>query len=92
MKNITVAEICARMEGILNCTISDNFSCRLIVRPSRIYESSSSLFLTFFTGASLIALVLLLLDTFDTKLQCSGRDAHFHHIAHLLVQQSLCYR
>ena len=36
MKNITVAEICARMEGILRLTISQSFSLWVIVRPSRI--------------------------------------------------------
>ena len=36
MKNITVAEICARMEGILRLTMSQSFSLWVIVRPSRI--------------------------------------------------------
>ena len=36
MKNITVAEICARMLGILNCVMSANFSREVIVRPSLI--------------------------------------------------------
>ena len=36
MKNITVAEICARMEGILRLTMSQSFSRWVIVRPSRI--------------------------------------------------------
>ena len=34
MKNITVAEICARMEGMDRLTMSHNFSRWLIVRPS----------------------------------------------------------
>ena len=36
MKNITVAEICARIEGILRLTMSQSFSLCVIVRPSRI--------------------------------------------------------
>ena len=36
MKNITVAEICARMEGILKLTMSHSFSRCVIVRPSRM--------------------------------------------------------
>ena len=48
MKNITVAEICARIEGILRLTMSQSFSRWLIVRPSRMYDRSSSLFFTFF--------------------------------------------
>ena len=48
IKNITVADICAKIEGILRLTMSQSFSLWVIIRPSRIYDSSSSLFLTFF--------------------------------------------
>ena len=36
MKNITVADICARIEGILKLTMSHSFSRWVIVRPSLI--------------------------------------------------------
>ena len=36
MKNMTVADICARMEGILRLTMSHSFSLWLIGRPSRM--------------------------------------------------------
>jgi hypothetical protein len=39
-----VAEIWARMLGILRLTISLIFSLLVISRPSRMYDSSSSLF------------------------------------------------
>jgi hypothetical protein len=45
MKNITVADICAKMLGILKLTMSLSFSACVIVRPSRIYDNSSSLLL-----------------------------------------------
>ena len=44
IKNMTVAEICARIEGILRLTMSQSFSLWVIVRPSRMYDRSSSLF------------------------------------------------
>ena len=36
MKNITVADICARMEGILKLAMSQSFSLCVIVFPSLI--------------------------------------------------------
>ena len=42
MKNITVADICARIEGILRLTISLSFSLCVISRPSRIYANKST--------------------------------------------------
>ena len=41
MKNITVADICAKMLGTDSCTMRRSFSLRVIVRPSRMYESRS---------------------------------------------------
>ena len=41
MKNITVAEICARIDGMDRLTMSRSFSRCVIVRPSRMYESRS---------------------------------------------------
>ena len=52
MKNITVADICDRIDGTLSCAIKRSFSARVMARPWRMYDSSSSLLL--FTDIGLL--------------------------------------
>ena len=42
MKNITMADICESIDGTLSWAISRSFSPRVMVRPSRMYDNSSS--------------------------------------------------